>query len=275
MAAWIFTPDAVTPRSVIVCVPGGTFSKLYYHPDAGGATGYSMAEFLRARGHLVVVLDNLGVGDSSRPANGDGLDKMVMADANAQAIAFVMERVKAGDLSSGLPAIDDLKVIGVGHSMGGFSSVVLQANHGSFDALAVLGWTNQRGANTGHQRAIDPNYTAISRDDVRSFFHLPDVPAAVIAADDRHAEPVPSAMLVDAGREGASSAEAARIHVPVFMCFGEVDLCPTPHLEPATYPKSRDLTLMVLTGSAHNHNFSSNRLRLFRRLAAWIEGLEP
>ena len=273
VVAWIFVPDQFPPRSVVFCVPGGTFSKLYYHPDVGGAAGYSMAAFLRERGHLVVALDNLGVGDSSRPVDGAALDKTAMADANAQAVAFVVDHLRAGTLSPNLPVMGDIPVVGVGHSMGGLSSVVLQAKHGSFDALAVLGWTNQQGTNTGHDRPIAESYTSVSRDSLRPFFHCSDVPESVMAADDRHVEPIPSGMLRDAGRDGVTAVEAAKIAVPVFICFGEFDLCPTPHLEPATYMASRDVTLLVLQGSAHNQNFAATRQTLFQRLANWIDGV--
>jgi pimeloyl-ACP methyl ester carboxylesterase len=273
VAAWIFAPEGLAPRSVVVCVPGGTFSKLYYHPDVGGAAGYSMAEHLRANGHLVIALDNLGVGDSSRPEDGWALDRKVMADANAQAVAEIANRLRTGILLPGMAPMSDLPMIGIGHSMGGLSLITLQATRPLFDAVAVLGWTNQNGTQTGHGREITGPYTEVTREALRPFFHLPDVPQSVLVADDSHAELIPAGMLADAGRAGVTSADAAKIDVPVFLAFGEVDLCPTPRLEPASYSASNDITLFRLKGSAHNHNFAATRGELFHRLRLWIDNV--
>ena len=123
----------------------------------------------------------------------------------------------------------------------------------TFDAVAILGTTNQavriidlpadfvdaagQGAES-RQRLVetildgfpDP-YLESSRGPLLSAFHLDDV--------------------------------------PVFLAFGDVDVSPCPHLEPSTYPASRDVTLFLLPSSAHCHNMATSRQVLWDRLEAW------
>jgi hypothetical protein len=49
-----------------------------------------------------------------------------------------------------------------------------------------------------------------------------------------------------------------------------VDVSPDPYTEVANYRASRDVTLYVVDGSAHCHNFSGGRIALWDRMAAWI-----
>src|SRR5262245_28353277 len=71
VAAWLFARsdgNFPNPRPVIACLAGGTYDRRYYHVHIPGHPGYSMAEYLADRGAIVLVLDHLGIGDSSRPA---------------------------------------------------------------------------------------------------------------------------------------------------------------------------------------------------------------
>jgi hypothetical protein len=70
---------------------------------------------------------------------------------------------------------------------------------------------------------------------------------------------------------GITLEKAKQIQVLVFICFGERDMSLNPHLEPSTYPLSTDVTLYILKGSAHCHNFASSRHLLCDRLSNWIE----
>jgi hypothetical protein len=48
IVGWLFVPGNAAlkmPRSLVVCLPGGTYSKSYFHFMLDGFTGYSMAEY--------------------------------------------------------------------------------------------------------------------------------------------------------------------------------------------------------------------------------------
>ncbi len=146
LAAWLFVPEKVPragPPVVIVAVPGGSYSKAYFHMEVLGHPGYSFAEHMACRGYPVLALDHLGIGDSTRPADGDAVRLAVMAAANVEAVRQMREAIAHGTLSSRLPPLPDARFAGVGHSMGGCITIMQQANHRSYDAVAILGWTNQ------------------------------------------------------------------------------------------------------------------------------------
>ena len=69
VAADIFLPVDVPAAPVaLFCLPGGGMNRAYF--NLRGAGGFSFAAHLAARGFIVVTLDHLGVGDSSRPQDG-------------------------------------------------------------------------------------------------------------------------------------------------------------------------------------------------------------
>src|SRR4051812_14650876 len=136
-----FLPDA---RAVSGCVifasPGGGYGRGYYDMHFAGHEGYSQAEHHVARGHIVIAYDHLGVGDSST----DGLATMTIEDiaaANHAAVSACAARIRSGTLADGFPAVPRATSIGIGQSMGGGVSIIMQARHASFDAIGVLGYS--------------------------------------------------------------------------------------------------------------------------------------
>jgi pimeloyl-ACP methyl ester carboxylesterase len=257
------------PRKAVFCFPGGTYNKSYFDIISSDGENYSLARSLANDGHVVICVDHLGVGDSSTPGDGHALTRTVLADAGFVAVDHVTKGLADGTLVAGWPGIGDIPRVGVGHSLGGLILLAMQARHTCFDAIAVLGWTNQP-MSVAHDIAPSEAYVRVDRTLLRSFFHLDDVAEALIFADDRNAERVPAGILVEGQQAGISRTDARSVAAPVFLCYGERDCCPDPHLEPKTYPNSNDVTLLRLLNSAHNHNFASSRLQFFGRLSSWI-----
>jgi pimeloyl-ACP methyl ester carboxylesterase len=63
---------------------------------------------------------------------------------------------------------------------------------------------------------------------------------------------------------------AERIATPLFLAFGEFDVSAEPHREPLAYPSSPDITVVVIPGMAHMHNFADTRAKLWDRFLAWL-----
>jgi pimeloyl-ACP methyl ester carboxylesterase len=269
VAVRVYKIAGKTPAKAVFCFPGGTYNKSYFDIPQDRGENYSLARTLAQAGHIVICIDHPGTGESSRPANGYALTRTVIADCDAAAVKYVTDGLVAGTLVQGWGPFVALARVGVGHSLGGLILLCLQARHACFDAIAVLGWTNQP-MSVAHRYPPSEPYVHIDRTGLRPFFHMADVPEHIIVADDRNAEPVPAGILVEGQQAGISLADARSVVTPVFLCFGQRDGCPDPHLEPSTYPNSDDVTLFQLRNSAHNHNFASTRLELFRRLASWI-----
>ncbi len=294
---WLFLPaQPLMAKAVLLCLPGGTYDKRYWHLEIPGHPGYSFAEHLTGQGYLVVALDHLAVGESSDPHASGDLSLALLADGDAAVADQVRARLREGTLADGVPPLD-LPMIGVGHSMGGCLTVMVQARSRPYDAIVLLGYavqfntlnqdytTDDPAARAAQAEAlfrtiygVGPDVTSwmVDRDIAHQVFHASDVPAEVIAADDAAVSRMPVRAGVETGIPGYVQRDAAAIDVPVFLAFGTVvDLTPGPYAEPANYGASGDVTLYLVEGSAHCHNFSSNRTVLWDRIGRWIPAVVP
>jgi len=267
-------------RPLLVCLPGGTYTRGYWDLQAPDHAGYSFARTAAGEGFPVVTLDSLGTGESTRPER--EIDLADQAAAVASAVAQIPER-----LGVATPAV------AVGHSMGGYVAMLQQAASTSYVGLAVLGTTNQavaalhlpeevvRSAGTQEGRAalvdqvaagIPDPYVAGDRSAMRSWFHLGDVPDDLVTADEATTlTVVPRRCAAATTVPGITVEAAATIAVPVLLAYGEVDVSPDPHAEPAFFPRSPDVTLYLLARSGHCHNLAGSRHRLWDRLLWWCE----
>ncbi len=302
LAASVHLPaDAGAPRAVLICWPGGSYARAYWDMHIRGHSGYSFADHLSAQGYLVLAADHLGVGASSKPADGDRVD---FDTVSAAAAAFV-EQVR-GLLAEGAPELGgtplrDVPIVGVGHSLGACLTAVTQARYRCYDAVALLGFTHGRkdlavsavGAAEGPDEADadarrrtaveqaraffadtwDDVYCFASREPNHGWLHRPDVPDDVIAADDANAVRWPRQCYVQALTAGYSAEFAAPIDCSVFLGFGDHDVPATPHDDVRFYTASRDVTLYVLPNAAHCHNFATTRTQLWDRIGLWAGGL--
>ncbi len=276
----------VAPGVVLVCLPGGTYSREYWDLNVPGHRGYSFAEFATRQGYPVLTIDPLGTGESSQPAR--DFDFTDIAAALASAV---------GELSARTG--EDGRPVAVAHSLGGYLAITQQALYSSYAGLAVLGCTNQHVAPLNLDpafivRAATPQgraelarqilaalpdpYFEGPREHLQSWFHLADVPADIVAADSVTAKSVVPRIFGTAMIPGVVAEHAARIDVPVLLGYGGVDVSPEPRAEAGLYCRSPDITTVVLADSAHCHNMASSRDRLWRRLLTWagtVVGCEP
>jgi hypothetical protein len=118
---------------------------------------------------------------------------------------------------------------------------------------------------------IPQRYVDASRDWLQSWFHLADVPRAVVEADSAATMSVVRQCFSAAAIPGVVADEAAVVDVPVLHGYGEVDVSPEPRAEPRFYRRSPDITTLVVPGSGHCHNMASTRHLLWRRVLAWTE----
>jgi pimeloyl-ACP methyl ester carboxylesterase len=264
--------------AVLVCLPGGTYSREYWDLNVAGRRGYSFAEFASENGYAVLTVDPLGTGESSKPVR--DFDFTDIAAALASAVSALPD-------STG----DHAPPVAIAHSLGGYLAITQQSLFPGYAALAVLGCTNQHVAPLN----LDPGFIARSatpegraalaqeilsalpqpyfegpREYLQSWFHLADVPADVVAADCVTAKSVVPRVFGTAMIPGVVAEHAARIDVPVLIGYGVVDVSPDPRAEAALYRNSPDITTLVLADSAHCHNMASSRQRLWRRLLDWV-----
>ncbi|CDO87669.1 lysophospholipase [Mycobacterium triplex] len=265
--------------AVLVCLPGGTYSREYWDLHVAGRRGYSFAEFAIENGYAVLTIDPLGTGESSKPAN--DFDFSDIAAALARAVCALPDATG-----------DHAPPIAVAHSLGGYLAITQQALFPGYAGLAIFGCTNQyvaplnldpafiaRAATADGRKvlaqeilsALPDAYFEGPREHLQSWFHLDDVPADVVAADCVTAKSVVPRIFGTAMIPGVVADHAALIDVPVLLGYGAVDVSPNPRAEAALYSSSPDITTVVVADSAHCHNMASSRLRLWQRLLAWTD----
>jgi len=275
MRGWVYEPVHTKPEVLLYCLPGGRCSTAYFDLQVRGHDGYSMADYMTARGFAVASIDHPGIGESDPVDDLTGLTPGAVAAAHHRALS---------DVVAGLDWAPRLTV-GVGHSMGGMLVGVQQGRHRSFDAIAVLGHggdglpgqlsEDEVGAadedrivelaRKRERRAAAPG----RRLPPGSFFGA-DVPRAArdafIAAQ---VELLPACGLASM-IPGATDMDKESIDVPLFAAFGTQDLCQDFRPAIERYPAVTDATLFVLPGSGHCHNQASNRFSLWDRLVRWV-----
>jgi alpha-beta hydrolase superfamily lysophospholipase len=300
IAASVFLPDAdklTSPPVAIFAFPGGGYSKGYFDLHPPGHKGYSQAEHHVDRGIIFVAADHLGVGASSIP-DLTALTLEMAAAANDAAIREIAARLAAGSLKAGFPPLPELVRIAIGQSMGGCITIAMQARHGTCDAIACLGFSAIHTVLPQPTEAARLKGIAANRlfrnQDLRELaamrgggdtdfvypFHMEDVPRDILDADMKGGYPVRKTnppwgsltMPVFARlmlSPGYVAQEAAAIRVPVLIAAGGRDVVPDPHAEPAAFKSSNDVSVYVVPGMAHMHNFATTRQLLWHRIAAW------
>jgi alpha-beta hydrolase superfamily lysophospholipase len=300
-AVTVHLPDTIDgPVTAMFGFPGGGFGRRYY--DVQVRPGYSQAAHHTGAGFVFVACDHLGVGDSSQP-DLLALTYENLAEANHRATVAVLDRLRAGTMAPGVSPIEIERVVGMGQSMGGCLLTVQQANHRTFDRIALLGWSGiytnfpapdgsritypmpPRGTDL---RPIADQVLGKVAPDVEHFrfcFHWPDEDPELVERDLDSYRPYTGvirgdevtpwgssslpACAVTMMTEGSVAREAATIDVPVLVASGEVDVIPDPWVEPTAYRGSSDVSVVVVPRMAHMHNFARTRTQLWERIAAF------
>jgi alpha-beta hydrolase superfamily lysophospholipase len=296
-ATVVARPETVdeTP-TVVIAIPGGTYHRRYWDMHPPGRRGYSKAEYLAERGVIFIAMDYLGGGDSSRPADGDFIGLETQADAAHLAFLEARDRLRAGSLVDDLPPIPSATFVGIGQSLGGFITMIQQGKYDDYPAVGIFGasplliagtreqpdWDSMSGderrrwiteANT-RQSGSDvelPMYHGAPREQFQGIFHVPDVAEDLVRYDEEQCHTlIPRFAGVDGMTPGFAKPFADRISRPVFLAFGQYDVAADAHCEPAGYPASADITVVVFPNMAHMHNFADTRTQLWDRFLAWL-----
>jgi pimeloyl-ACP methyl ester carboxylesterase len=295
-----------SPPVVCFAFPGGGYSRRYYtldlRPDAAdGGTG--QAEWHAARGWIFVSCDSLGFGDATAP-EGNVLTYESIARGNKATVAAVLARLESGTLLDGYPPVTGATTLGLGQSMGGCFTIVLQGQHQVFDGIGVLGFSAihtvvpsrpgtppipwpwiLRGSDLANPKILNLDALAPAEPTGEHpftwAFHWDSEPADIIATDmDAAAEdysgtlppwrsPSTPACGILMVAPGTVAQEAAAITVPVLVAVGERDVVPDPRLEPSAYQSSRDISLLVCPRMAHMHNFADTRREFWAGIHSW------
>lgn len=295
MAVEIFRPDGA-PKTILCCLAGGGVTRRFWDLDVPGTASHSFARTLVADGHAVVLADHLAVGESSSPPQ---LELTVEALAAANDLAM---RTAVAKLHAEHPGT---LVIGVGHSMGAMLTAIQQAHHQTYAAVALLGF-----ANCGLPGFVPPDLAAYTDDPLGLRAALPKIIAAradapppppsetvdttsatdppprrpvmfhsnklapeVADAVRAIAYPAPALAAATSMVPGSIKPEMDAIDVPVFLANGDLDITGPIDDVVAGFPKSPEVTAVVLPETGHSHHAFEGRLVLYARLNEWASAL--
>jgi pimeloyl-ACP methyl ester carboxylesterase len=292
IAADLFVSQSVRPAPLLwVCIPGGGISRQYFDLDVAGQNGaFSMARHLAAGGDLVVTVDPPGVGESDTPDDGYTLTPRVVADVLAAALDGIGAELGSDAFvaAAGLFGVVPRAVVGLGHSAGALLVAFQQAQHDSYDVVALFGFSASglpdvlnedelRYAGRPERLSEDVKNLTTARfgEPLPEWSSSPGEfgPNAVAAQGDMAIAAASSRLLALVGMTaivpGSVQPELDKLRIPVFAALGEHDLGGTLDVLPGQLPACGDLTLFLLEGAGHNHNVAVNRRVLWDRVARW------
>lgn len=287
-------PGAMTdPPIVMFAFPGGGAGRAMYCMEAPTTLAYSQARWHAERGVVFVSCDHLGTGGSSHPDPELLASPYPVAWANHATVEGVLALLAKDAVAPGFGSLEDPVTVGMGHSMGGNLTIVLQGNRAVFDGVAILGYSafhTVLPAPPGHDDTPPPRRPRMLPDDGRDL-SAPDLHAQAIrrhmnrwdaeeAAEMKRHEwglPLASKEMPVAGRsmnaQGVVSEEASWITSPVFIGCGERDVVRHPWEEPKYYWRSRDVTLAVIPRMSHGLNSATTREMMWKRIHHWALGV--
>lgn len=295
LAVEIVWPDT-TPVSPLVwfCLPGGGMNRHFYNLE-GGDGDFSFAHQMAAEGFVSVLIDPPGIGDSDQPEDGFTLTPERIVSVLSRAYDKVCKDLQAGRVADALPAISELKTVGVGHSMGALLTVLQQAHAPKHSGLAVLGFgldgLPEYLPEDVRELAADPeavrprllpmaqqmfqsSYPEVGSgggDDVYGKANAEKEAIQALAAARAKLLPLPALMAI---LPNNVAPEAATIDVPVYVAVGEHDLVSVPTSDAKTgFSASPSVQQQTLTGAGHSFFLFPARRQLFDGLAEWGRGL--
>ena len=209
-------------------------------------------------------------------------------------VTEVRERLAEGGFD-GVPLMPGAATVGIGHSAGALLVACQQGRHRTYDAVALLGFSNRGlpSVLTPEEAAFGDRPEALAAelaDLVRARFGDPlpllanpstgidtgsALPARLQAAVDRAGDRLLGLVGMAALVPGSIQPELVRIDVPTLVALGDHDIAGTIGALPGQLPACHDLTLLTLAGTGHNHNWSDARLALWDRLVRWTGSLPP
>jgi hypothetical protein len=237
--------------------------------DFKAVPGYDFAGELARRGHVSLVIDQLGYGASSRP---DG--RQVCYGSEADMASQIAGRLKRGDYDAGGRAAPRFSRVALGsHGAAGFMNQPAAYSTGNVDALLVTSWADQgysqdilRGASeenvmcapSGQSKDGQPGYVYTPPPDVnfnQAYFADTDPRVKSAAAALRVLGPCGEPQSALAG-VAADQANLGDVKLPVLLVYGTKDhFFDDPRSagesQRKLYSGSRDVTLTFIEGAGN------------------------
>ena len=129
IAGFLYYNGSFRNRPLQVLVHGGTYNHKYWDAPKINGRNYSYARFMAEQGYVLLAIDQLGAGESSKPA-GD----FVTLNETALSLHQVLAQMRSGNNPLGYAF---QQIVLVGHSFGSINSILVQGTYHDADALVV------------------------------------------------------------------------------------------------------------------------------------------
>jgi pimeloyl-ACP methyl ester carboxylesterase len=129
IAGFLYYNGSFRNRPLQVLVHGGTYNHKYWDVPTVNGQSYSYARFMAEQGYALLAIDQLGAGDSSKPA-GD----FVTLNETTLSLHQVLAQMRSGNNPLGYAF---QQIVLVGHSFGSINSIFVQGTYHDADALVV------------------------------------------------------------------------------------------------------------------------------------------
>src|SRR5215213_10897239 len=132
VAGYLYYKGSFRSRTLLLAVHGANYNHKYWDVPTINGHEYSFARYMAERKYAVLAIDQLGAGESTKPADGDS----VTLDQTASGIHQVITQLRSGENATGY-AFE--KVVTVGHSLGTINAVYEQGTYHDADAVVTTG----------------------------------------------------------------------------------------------------------------------------------------
>ncbi len=250
-----FAPKDGHKKITLVCLPGGGASAEVFDlaPD------FSFVERMTSMGYAVMTIDHPGTATNPLPADHPFLTPRQSADYIAKALKGWL----GGE-----------SIIGVGHSMGGMTTTLIQDRHKLFKAIGLFG-SSAGGLDWGlseEEKTYIDKPDAFSRDIEhltlakfgQNFTNIPngpsgksitfggETPELTQRLRDTSCELYAAGGMMSMVR-GSFRKEVEAIDIPIFFAFGDHDIGIPPQDAPKDYINAPSTELIILENTGHNH----------------------
>jgi pimeloyl-ACP methyl ester carboxylesterase len=263
-------------RTLLLALHGANYNHKYWDVPSINGHEYSFARYMAERKYAVLAIDQIGAGESTRPADGDS----VTLDQTASAIHQVITQLRAG--SNGVGYAFE-RVVTVGHSLGSINAVYEQGTYHDADAVVTTGMGHVPHAIPVPQELIDFlsqfEYFAVPGE-LRPvmFYYAPGADPDVIRYDvDNLADSLARGQLatgiLTAFNFDAPALRVGSVNGPVLVQLGEFDgLFPASLAggEAAYFTSASSVTVQALPGVGHDFNTHYRNHEGWRLMDDWL-----
>jgi len=284
-------PAGAPSPTVQLLLHGATYNRAYWDLPYQPAT-YSYQQDMAAHGLATFAVDEIGIGQSSRP-----LSTLITGAMQAAAVHIVVGDLRAGVVGG----VHFGKVVLVGHSAGSAISIIEAAGYHDVDGVLLTGMTHLPNAPVVlddvalglhpvtldpqlASRGGDPGYLTTVPDSRGTMYYSPgDLDPLAVSADEAYAkDQVSASSLLDIVGVGLASPISLNITAPVFLVDGTNDTGFCGLFRDCSYAGSLQdeeapyfsaaahLTTYVLPGSGHSVALAANASLYRDASRAWL-----